>query len=72
MCTNTHGGYGVVPKGMLTFLGSLCKEVARTTPGTSVYRFERQTARKEYVLLPKTLCPQVFDFLRKIGVFYKV
>ena len=24
--------YGVVPKGLLTFLGSLCKEVAKTTP----------------------------------------
>ena len=37
--------YGVVPKG-LTFLGSLYKEVAKTTPGTLVYRFERQTTRK--------------------------
>ena len=25
--------YGVVPKGLLTFLGSLYKEVAKTTPG---------------------------------------
>ena len=38
--------YGVVPKGLLTFLGSLYKEVAKTTSGTFVYRFERQTARK--------------------------
>ena len=38
--------YGVVPKGLLTFLGSLYKEVAKTTSGTLVYRFERQTARK--------------------------
>ena len=41
-----HGQlYGVVPKGLLTFLGSLYKEVAKTTSGTLVYRFERQTAR---------------------------
>ena len=38
--------YGVVPKGLLTFRGSLHKEVRKTTPGTLVYRFERQTARK--------------------------
>ena len=34
----------VVPKGLLTFLGSLYKEVAKTAPGTLVYRFESQTA----------------------------
>ena len=39
--------YGVVPKGLLTFLGSLYKEVAKTAPGTLVHRFERQTARKK-------------------------
>ena len=39
--------HGVVPKGLLTFLGSLCKEVAKTTPGILVYRFARQTARKK-------------------------
>ena len=39
--------YGVVPKGLLSFLGSLYKEVAKTTFGTLVYRFERQTARKK-------------------------
>ena len=39
--------YGVVPKGLLTFLGSLHKQVAKTTSGTLVYRFERQTARKK-------------------------
>ena len=38
--------YGVVPKGLITFLGSLYKEVAKTTSGTLVCRFERQTARK--------------------------
>ena len=38
--------YGVVPKGLLTFLGSLYKEIAKTTSGSFVYRFERQTARK--------------------------
>ena len=39
--------YGVVQKGLLTFLGSLCKEVAKTTPETLVYRFERLTTRKK-------------------------
>ena len=28
--------YGLVPKGLLTFLGSHYKEVAKTTPGTLV------------------------------------
>ena len=37
--------YGVVPKGLLTFLGSLYKAVANTTSGTLVCRFERQTAK---------------------------
>ena len=41
--------YGVVPKGLLTFLGSLYKEVAKTTPETLVYRFERQTAREKSI-----------------------
>ena len=61
--------YVMVPKGLLTFLGSLYKEVAKTTPGTLVYRFERQTARKEYFFLPKTLCPQLRmeDFIS--GIF---
>ena len=36
----------MVPKELLTFLGSLYKEVAKTTSGTLVHRFERQTARK--------------------------
>ena len=49
--------YGVVPKGLLTFLGSFYKKVVKTTPGTLVYRFERQTARKKKIFLPKTLCP---------------
>ena len=39
--------YGVVKKGLLTILGSLYKEVAKTTSGTFVYRFEKQTARKD-------------------------
>ena len=39
-------GYGVVPKGLLTFPDSLYKEVAKTTSRTLVYHFERQTARK--------------------------
>ena len=44
--------YGVVTKGLLTFLESLYKEVAKTTSGTLVYRFERQTARKSKKILP--------------------
>ena len=46
--------YGVVPKGLLTFLGSLYKEGTKTISGTLVYRFERQTARKKF-FLPKTV-----------------
>ena len=54
---NQHGDQndGMVPEGLLTFLGSLYKEVAKTTPGTLVYRFERQTATKIYFFRPKTL-----------------
>ena len=44
----------LVPKGLFTFLGSLYKEIAKTTPGTLAYRFERQTARKKK-FLPKTV-----------------
>ena len=44
--TDTCTRYAVVPKG-LTFLGSLYKKSAKTTSGTLVYRFERQTARKK-------------------------
>ena len=44
---------GVVQKGLLTFLGSLHKEVAKTTSGTLVYRFERQTARKKISFFQK-------------------
>ena len=51
--------YGVVPKGLLTFLGSLYKVGAKTTFGTLAYRFERQTARKKDFSLPKILCPQL-------------
>ena len=47
-------GYGVVPKGLLTYLGSLYNEVAKTTSGTLVYRFERQTARKKIFLPSKS------------------
>ena len=49
----------MVLKGLLTFLGSLYKEGAKTTSGTLVYRFEKQTARKKHFFLPKTLCPQL-------------
>ena len=38
--------YGVVLKGLLTFLGSLYKEGMKTTSRTLVYRFERQATRK--------------------------
>ena len=41
--------YGVVPNGLLTFLGSLYKEGAKTPPGTLVYHFERQTSRKNFL-----------------------
>ena len=50
--------YVVIPKGVVTFLGSLYKEVAKTTSGTLVYSFERQTARKK-IFLPKTLSPRL-------------
>ena len=40
-------GNGVVPKGLLTYQGSLFKEVAKTPSRTLLYRFERQTARKK-------------------------
>ena len=43
---------GVVPEGLLTFLASLYKEVAKTTE-TLVYRFERQTATKKICLPSK-------------------
>ena len=45
--------YRVVPKRLLTFLGTVYKGCARTTPGTLVYRFERQTARKNISSLQK-------------------
>ena len=34
-------------KGLFAFLGSFYKEVAKTTSGNLVSRFERQTARKK-------------------------
>ena len=54
--TNTHYNNGVVPKGLLTFLGSLYKE--STTSGTWIYRFERQTSRKNISSFQKH-CPQL-------------
>ena len=42
----------MVSKGLLTFLGSLYKEVSKTTTGTLVYRFERQTRKKKKIVLP--------------------
>ena len=50
--------YGGVPKGLLTFLGSLYKGIMKTTSGTLVYCFERQTARKKF-FLRKTLCSRL-------------
>ena len=44
--------HGVAPKGLLTFLGSLYQEVAKTTPGILVYRFERQTPPEIFFSLP--------------------
>ena len=44
---NKADRYGVVLKGLLTFLGSLYKQVAKTTSGTLVFRFERQAARRK-------------------------
>ena len=38
--------YGVVPKGLLAFFGSLYTEGVKTTSGTLVCHFERLTARK--------------------------
>ena len=38
--------YRVVPKGLLASLDSLYKEIPKTTSGTLVYLFERQTARE--------------------------
>ena len=49
--------YGVLPKGLLTFLGRLYKKVAKTISGTLVYRVERQTARKK--ILRQTPCPRL-------------
>ena len=53
-----NAAYEIDPKGLLTFLGSLYKEVAKTTSGTLVYCFERQTARKKF-FLRKTLCSRL-------------
>ena len=58
--------YGVVPKGLLTFLGSLYRQVAKTTSGTFVYRFERQTARKK-LFLQNLFCPR----FRNVGFYLR-
>ena len=52
----------MVPK-VLTFLGSLYKEVAKTASGTLVYRFERQTASKNISSFEKH---DVFDLEYRI------
>ena len=62
---------GVVSKGLLTFLGSLYKEGAKTTFGTLVYRFERQTARKKVFLPSKNTVSStlnVWFYLRKLQI----
>ena len=51
--------YGVVPKGLLTFLGSLYIDVATTISGTLVYHFVRQTARKQNLLSKNTVSSNV-------------
>ena len=57
--------YGVVPKGLLTFLGSLYKEGAKTTSGTWAYRFEKKKKKppekegEKKFFPPKTLCSQL-------------
>ena len=53
-CKILHN-YGVVRKGLLTFLGSLYKEVTKTTSGTLVYPFKRQITRKCFVPLKNTV-----------------
>ena len=45
-------------KGLLTFLGSLYKEGAKTTSRTLVYRFERQNCQKKISPFQKH-CPQL-------------
>ena len=50
--------YGVVPKGLLIFLGSLYEKVVKPTSGTLVYRFARQTAINKF-FLQKTPCPRL-------------
>ena len=44
-CPSCLLAYGVDPKELLTFCGSLYTEGAKTTPRTLVSRFKRQTAR---------------------------
>ena len=64
-CWTLTRGHGVVPKGLLAFLGSLYEEGAKTTSGTLVYRFERQTERKKKYIYKKIFpsfqkqCPQL-------------
>ena len=49
----------MVPKGMLTFLGSIYKEGAKTTSGTLVCLFERRTARKNISFFQKHCVPNL-------------
>ena len=51
LCLYNTRLYGVVPKGLFTILGSVYKEVAKTTSGT----FERQTARNFFPLSKNTV-----------------
>ena len=66
--------YGVVPKGLLTSLGSLYKEVATTTLGTLVYRFERQTARKRKIPPSNNIVSSTKNvgfYLRNVGFYLR-
>ena len=54
---------GVVLKQLLAFPGSLYKEDVKTTSGTLVYRFERQTAWKKISSFKKRC---VLDLERRI------
>ena len=60
----------VVPKGLFTFLESLYKEVAKTTSGALVYRFERQTAWKN-IFLPSTWNVRFYRRNLQISALFK-
>ena len=53
--TALNDDYEVVPKGLLTFLGSLYREVAKITFGTLVYIASRDKPTEKKFFLPKTV-----------------